>query len=248
MWIESFLAHRIQRVVINSTVSSYKNVLSGVPQGSVLGPLLFLLYINDVIDGIDPSCCIKLYADDLKIYFIRNRACDLNKLQTSLDFIFEWSIRWQLSVSIEKCSVIYLGLKNPHVPYYFSNCLFPSVNTISDLGVHISSDLKFSLHVKKISNKASRIVGMIFKSFTTRNVNSLLKAYVCYVRPILEYNSTIWSPHLLGDVSYIEGVQRRFTKRLFSECNLPYMCYEERLACLEIETLANRRKTFDLVY
>ncbi len=148
-WLSVFLSNRQQRVIIGSHMSSYVDVRSGVPQGSCLGPLLFVLYINDLPDVIKNVTC-KLFADDVKIYdVVSEENSGHDNITESLRRLCEWSARWQLVISIRKCSVLHLGNRNPNLRYLINDVILPEETLVCDLGVHISSDLKFSEHCKK---------------------------------------------------------------------------------------------------
>ena len=114
MWLRSFLNGRFQRVVLNGVQSHWSEVTSGVPQGSVLGPLLFVLYINDVAETI--QCKLGIFADDTKIYSIINSARDVEKLQCDLNSMREWSRSWLLNLNLEKCKVMHIG-RTPNANY-----------------------------------------------------------------------------------------------------------------------------------
>lgn len=237
-WLTCFLSNRSQRVKIYNTFSKNKSVQSGVPQGSVLGPTLFLIYINDISRNLVSS--IYLFADDVKLF---NHSSNCNCIQNDLDKISSWCNEWQLKVATQKCNVLYIGKNNPKHKYFINNSVLTSVTEIRDLGVLINDNLSFSSHCTFIMKKSLKVSGLIRKSFTSRDPNLLLQAFKTYVRPILEYSSVVWSPFLVKDINNIEKVQRRFTKTLFKNKNLTY---EERLVILKLETLEKRRLYFDL--
>ena len=118
-WIRSFLSGRTQCTRVNESCSEYASIVSGVIQGSVLGPLLFLLYINDVADIFGSNCVSKLHADDIKLYSLLNNPLDYNDLQSNLNDLQQWSYKWQLSISYKKCNVLYLGSRGQdHMSIY----------------------------------------------------------------------------------------------------------------------------------
>jgi hypothetical protein len=168
---------------------------------------------------------------------------DTDLLTYDLNKFLNWANSNQLSVAIEKCSVLHVGRANPSSDFFLSGQLIPSVKSITDLGVDMSQDLKFSGHIGRIVSKAKKVVNLIFRIFTTRDPKVLVKLYKTLVRPILEYATEIWNPHYLKDINHIESVQRLFTRRIPACFD---MQYHERLALLDLETLELRRLHMDL--
>jgi hypothetical protein len=204
------------------------------------------MFINDLTDCcIDNNCNIFVFADDAKCLSIIKSYQDCEILQSTLNIIESWSKEWQLSLSLHKCKVISLCNKNIHInyPYSILNVLLEYVDTITDLGVILTSDLSFSKQIDKVCIKARCRAAMIFKSFQSKDKFLLFRAFVVYVRPLLEYCSNVWSPYRLCDIRKIESVQRLFTKRLRGLKSMPYPA---RLECLGAETLEKRRIKFDL--
>ena len=195
-WINSFLSGRKQRVLVNNCYSEWSNVISSVPQGSVLGPILFLLYINDIVDIVH-GCKIKLFADDVKVFWVHDiKSKSINVLQIRLDKISDWSIKWQLPISYSKCYSMHFGVNNPNTVYKFGDADIKSESDIKDLGVFVSNNLKSSFHCNKLIDKTKRLCSMLFRCLKSSDPTCLLIAYKSYILPILEYNSTVWSPHL----------------------------------------------------
>ena len=233
-WIRAFLFGQTQSVKVNSVVSNSVQVTSGVPQGSVLGPTLFLIFINDLVDVIQHSE-ILLFADDLKIF---NSSSNYILLQSDLNNLALWSERWQLPISLTKSNILYIGNSNPKHTYFLNNFRLDNVGySCKDLGVYLTTDLSSRVHCSNIVSKASRISNMIHRCFISKNVNLKVKAFKVYVRPILEYCSSVWNPHLISDIQNVEKVQRRFTKRLFRGS----MSYGDRLKTLNLDSLELRR-------
>jgi len=243
-WLSAFLSNRVQAVKVNNKVSEYIPVRSGVPQGSVLGPVLFLLYVNDLVDLFGPGLTAKLFADDVKIYAVITDVNDTVAFQAGLDALNAWSVDWQLPISVNKCSVLHLGRKNIDHTYQLNGVSLPDVKEVTDLGIKVDSNLRFVKHYRFISNKAQQRASLILRTFRSRDPILLFKAFSVYVRPLLEYCSPVWAPVYVTDVELIERVQRRFTKRLNG---LWHLCYFERLRMLgNIETLELRRLKSDL--
>jgi hypothetical protein len=239
-WISAFLTNRKQTVRLNSTYSSICDVISGVPQGSVLGPLLFIIFINDITDNLDQSTTAKLFADDIKLY---SELSFSHNLQTQLDNIHSWSSVWQLSISYSKCNILHVGSKSNHTPYHISSHLIKPVDFVKDLGVLIEPDLKFTRHINDIVCRANQRSALILRCFLSKNTPIMTRAFKIYVRPLLEYASSSWSPSTIGLITHLESVQRSFTKRLPGLNNLSYV---ERLSALNLQSLEHRRLLTDL--
>jgi hypothetical protein len=248
-WIAAFLNGRSQSVVVENINSTYINVLSGVPQGSVLGPILFILFIND-IDSVCQSCTkLKLFADDLKLYSVvkLNLSSNTVSLQQSLDAVCSWANEWQFSINVNKTNVITLCNKpcsSSCRSYVINNINLPYCNPIPDLGIMVDSSLSFKDHINNIVSKSMQRSGILFRGFISRDLSLMRKAFVTYIRPILEYNSNVWNPSHKQLIDSIEAVQRRFTKRIPS---LTGLSYPERLASINLESLELRRLRTDLI-
>jgi len=198
-WIRSFLTARLQKVAVGGALSSWVEVLSGVPQGSVLGPVLFVCYINDMPDTI--ASFVFMYADDAKVG--RNINCDADRteLQMDLDKLGEWSAKWQLRFNEDKCKVMHLGKVNGNLNYNMqtrrgSTYLLQESCVEKDLGIWIDRALKFSEHVAHAASKANQILGLIRRSFTCIDMPLMKQLYTSLVRPHLEYGNVVWHPFL----------------------------------------------------
>ena len=245
LWIQSFLSGRSQAVRVGKHISSFSDVLSGVPQGSVLGPLLFLLFINDITDIFGDNLTVKLYADDVKMYSVIDHDGKAAELQQSLTDLSHWCSKWQMKINAQKCSVLTIGRScNSSRLYYIDNMSLPSVQSVRDLGVHVDSTLRFSSHYDDIVTKAHQRAALILRCFECRDPLVLFRAFTVYVRPILEYCSPVWNPVYIGDIKRIEAVQRRFTKRL---SGYRHISYDTRLRLLGAESLELRRLKLDLI-
>ena len=240
-WVREFLRSRSQCTLIDGNFSSFVAVKSGVLQGSVLGPMLFVLYINDVIDFVDSPAVCKLYADDVKLYSEIDFCTD--SITSSLERIEEWSETWQLKINASKCAVLNLGPNNPCVQYSIDRVNLPNVTSIRDLGVVYNDKLNFEDRISNIVFKAYQRVNLILRGFTSRNTRLLTRAFTTFVRPLLEYCTPAWSPYLLKDIDKIENVQRCFTRRLFPRS---LYTYNERLFLLGLEPLESRRLKYDI--
>ena len=242
-WIQAFLAHRTQSVRVGSSLSSPCPVASGVPQGSVLGPILFNLFINDLPDSFHTHIKTKLFADDIKLYTDLSLPNAVQNFQSHLNHIQTWATLWQIGISYSKCNIIQLGLHPSHTDFSISDNKLATVTTINDLGVKIDSKLKFNNHINDIVNRAHQRANLILRSFLSRDINNLIRAFKTYIRPLLEYASPVWSPSSIMLIGSVESVQRRFTKRL---PGLDQLSYADRLSALKLQSLEQRRLITDL--
>ena len=229
-------------MAIRGVTSNWRNVWSGVPQGSGLGPTLFLIYVNDLLDDVQSEG--KLFADDAKIYRCIRDSDDQKQLQVDLDKLQEWSDQWFLKFNTDKCKKIGFGPRNPNFRYSMGGTQLTHSQQESDLGVVISSDLKPSTQVAKGAYSANSMLGRIRKTFTCLNEKILPPLYKALVRPRMEFAIQTWSPYLRKDVQKLEKIQRRATKLVPSLSNLPY---EARLKALGLTTLEERRIHGDML-
>ena len=241
-WIRDFLAERSQRVVLGSSQSDWSPVTSGVPQGSVLGPTLFIIYINDIVDNLNNFC--NIYADDSKIIGKPGM-----NIQADLEKIEDWSKKWLMQLNTEKCKVMHIGKNNPNFNYFLQNHLTLQKQSIStttderDLGIYISKNLKFKHQVDHAAGKASSVVAMLRNTFVSRDPFLWKKLYTTYVRPHLEFAIQAWNPYQNGDINTLEKIQRMATK---VGC-LKRKSYDERRRILGLTTLEQRRIRGDLI-
>jgi len=243
-WIESWLSHRKQRVQLQGKASGWIYVTSGVPQGSVLGPLLFLIFINDLEEGISSTTRVLKFADDSKMFGIVNNKSEHDIIQKDLDVLQTWADTWQMEFNVSKCKVMHLGYHNMDYSYSMYGQMLQSTDTEKDLGVLITSDLKSGEQCTAAYMKANKMLGLIKRTLVNRDRKTLLALYKAIVRPHLEYCCSAWAPHYAKDKELLEKVQHRFT-RLFKD--LRDMEYLQRLNCLGLWTLEERRNRSDLI-
>lgn len=245
-WIMAFLSERRQRVVLGESTSDWSFVHSGVPQGSVLGPILFVVFINDLPLVVKHAKC-KLYADDCKLLATIKDENDSINLQRDIDEILKWCCDWQMQLNYEKCRVMHCGKKNRSSTYKFLNEAGPIIIEKSvrerDLGIILTPDLKWHEQTTYVAGKASRMLGLLKKTFRTKDEKVWKKLYNSYIRPLLEFSTAVWNPYHHGDIELLERFQRRVTKY---PRKLRNMSYEERLKRLNLTSLKNRRHRFDL--
>ena len=243
-WVKAFLENRQQRVVINGETSAWEDVISGVPQGSVLGPVLFVLFINDLPSCLEHDSEIYMYADDTKIYRQVRDQRDCEMLQEDLDRMNEWTEKWLLKFHPEKCRYMRIGSTNVEDNGYHIGLRLDKCSEEKDLGVVLDDRLSFSEHLSEKINKANKIVGIIRRTFEYLDTDIFRALYVAFVRPHIEYANQVWCPYEVRDIEAIENVQRRATKLVPQIKGLPY---EERLKTLKLPSLAYRRSRGDLI-
>jgi len=241
-WIAAWLHKRVQRVCLRGVNSGWLEVLSGVPQGSVLGPLLFLIFINDLDNGI--KNWILKFADDTKLFGKIKDSMDVQKFQDDIDKLLKWSEEWQMLFNTSKCKVMQVGRPSFQRQYYMKDEQLEVVCYEKDLGVLISNDLKVSQQCQQAYNKASKILGLVNRTIEYRDTDILLRLYKSLVRPHLEYCVPAWAPHYIKDKALIESIQRRFTRMIPS---IRKFSYEERLKKLGLWSLEDRRIRADLI-
>ena len=244
-WLEDFLSARTQEVIIEGSKSSPSPVTSGVPQGTVLGPLLFLAYINDMPECIKSE--IKLFTDDSLLYRRTHNNTDCHQLQEDLDKLQEWEQRWQMGFNADMCEVIRINNKKRPLcsDYTIHNQRLNVKTEAKYLGVTISSDLSRS----NVTEKANSIV-----DFLKRNIRSALQAakntaYKTFVRPIVEYAATTWIPFTDTTNDKIEMVQRRAARFVTNDYGRT-SSVTEIIANLGWDTLQKRRDlaTLSMMY
>jgi len=249
-WIMDFLRDRTSCVRVNGSLSDYFNVTSGVPQGSVLGPLLFIIYVNDmfqILDGND-SLGLFLYADDAKLFKCVVSNDDREMLQICLNALVNWCDEWDIKLNVDKCvSMRYGGKSNVNVDWYYKIGTYDLNynDKIKDLGVIFDCSLKFNFHIQDKINKCFSLLGLISRNFPNLTKDAFILLYKSMVRSHLEYAVSIWYPWTWKDIEAVERVQRRATKMVKDCYGLSYV---ERLKMLELPCLRMRRVRGDLLY
>ena len=243
-WISNWLHNRKQRVVINGQSSGWEEVLSGVPQGSVLGPLCFIVFINDLDLSAVNIDAINKFADDTKVGHVVKDNVDQLSLQTCLNELSKWAARWGMKFNETKCKVIHFGHNNKKHKYSMNSIQLPEVSEETDVGVLVHQSLKPSKHCLNISRKANGVLGTISRSFHYRDRHVFLNLYKTHVRCLLEYCSPAWSPSSQGDIDLLENVQRRAVAMV---SGLKSSTYEDKLRELKLDSLEHRRERSDMV-
>lgn len=243
-WFRAWLTDRKQRVVINGKESEWSYVTSGVPQGSVLGPLAFLIFIDDLDSFAHPIDIVNKFADDTKIGHVVQTPTDQAELQNSLNRLCDWADQWCMKFNESKCHVIHFGLHNNKYDYHMNGVQLEHVTEERDIGVNISDTLKPTKHCIKIVNTAKAILRQISRAFHYRDKNTFLKLYTTYVRCHLEYCTPAWSPYSQSDIDLIESVQM---KAIGMISGLQAKDYEGKLKELNLLSLKARRERFDMI-
>ena len=246
-WISDLLHQRKQQTLVEDRLSDISIVTSGVPQGSVLGPLAFALYLESLLIKLSTyckSCSIYAYADDLKI-----TSSDQKDLQNALNIVHQWSTEWNLKIQPTKSEYISFYNKTgpqTHPDFNINNTSIPHNSSVKDLGIILNSNFKWSSHIQQTLSKTTGLAFTLLKSFQTSNPSLYTNLYKTYVRPIIEYNSSTWNPTLLTELRTLEKIQRKFTRHLCRKLNISYTDYSHRLQILNLESLEERRIKTDL--
>lgn len=243
-WFSSYIKNRTQKVVVNGHQSDAVHITSGVPQGSILGPLLFILYINDI------GKCFKntkflVYADDLKAYRSIQSVEDCRLFQQDLDRLTDYCLNNKLHLSLSKCNCINFTKNKIVINFKYSlhDTALSNVSTVKDLGVLIDDKLSLNQHVEKIVNKAFRMYGFVMRSSSEfKRVSTYLYLYKTLVRSQLEYAVPIWNPFYQKYIDEIEKVQRKFLRAMHYRCHKTYLPYSQLLDKYGQVNLESRRK------
>ena len=209
-WIKEWLSNRRQKVCIDGEFSDWANVTSGVPQGSVLGPVLFLIYINDIDENLMSK--IGKFADDTKIGKSVSSIEGVQTLREDLVKLGNWASDWQMSFNTDKCSVIHLGSENRKQQYSLSGSVLRESTKERDLGIIVDSSMKFSEQCNIAIKNANTTLGLIRRTIKCKSQHIIMKLYKALVRPKLEYCIQAWRPYLWKNMDNIEKVQHEQLK------------------------------------
>ena len=247
LWLRNFLINRKMRVVLEGEESEDVLVESGVPQGTVLGPILFLCHINDL-----PLCVksqVRLFADDCLLYRTIEIFQDHLTLQNDLTKLEEWACQWGMRFNAKKCYILRIRNKMNYLFYKLDNCILKQVSDNPYLGLQISQDLKWHTHICNISKKASSTLGFLQRNLKHCSRDCRKTAYISLVRSTLEYEAIIWDSHYKGDIDRLERLQNRgacfITQDYHSRQPGPVT---SMLRDLKLPSLQDRRRQLRLIF
>ena len=255
-WLEEYLKDREQVVVVQGAQSYPTHVKSGVPQGTVLGPILFLLYINDLQDCIVNST-LSCFADDSRIKKKIATVEDINDLQSDLGKVERWSAENNMSLHDKKFELLCHSTQQPNLlselPFYQQYFQYETTNgveinpqtAVRDLGVNITPDISFSPHINSITESAKKMSAWVLSVFHDRSEPTMLTLYKSLVRSRVEYNSPLWNTNKITDIQTLENLQRSFTSKIDSCKDLNY---HERLEKLKLMSLQRRRERYTIIH
>ena len=216
-WIVDFLCNRSQNVLLEGQHSVSCPVLSGVPQGTVLGPLLFLLYINDIPDSILST--LRLYADDILLYSTIHSISDCKRLQQDLATLEKWASLWQMEFNLNKCEHLPITNKKSSISYDYQLCgqTIQKVSSVKYLGVTFDQHLTWKAHINNLCSRAN-----LTKAFLQRNISHCpvgvkSRCYQSFVRSIIEYSAPVWSPYTKCDILRLEKIQRSAARYVLND-------------------------------
>lgn len=244
-WIKAFLSNRAQQVIVDGATSDKAPVISGVPQGTVLGPLLFLIFINDL-----PECVIsktRLFADDAVVYREIRSEKDCLELQKDLYELEKWENTWGMSFHPDKCNILRVSRAKKTIKYNYTlkGHQLEAVETTKYLGVDLSTDLSWNHHINRTVKKANSMIGFLKRNLRITSSETKSSAYFTLVRPSMEYCASVWNPHHTTSINKLEMVQRRAaryaTNRFRNTSSVSDM-----LESLQWESLQSRRAKIQL--
>lgn len=255
-WISDFLRNRTFKVKVGGALSREGSVGTGCPQGTVLGSMLFMLFIDQVKHIIPSSVKYVIYADDIKLYMPIEDGNDATILQNVMNDFVVWSKKMGLKLSAHKCGVLHLGSRNRQHDYMLDGLMLSKMETVKDLGVRFSATLNFKEQVTYIADKCSMLCNWILRAFVVRSACVYIKLYKSHVVPLLLYGCQVWNPPRMSDINLLEKMQRRFLRRVELRCNIErhsvhLMSVKELFDVADIRQLTkimNNDEMFDVLF
>ena len=253
VWLAKFLSDRYQAVACDGHISSKSLVISGVPQGTVLGPILFLILILDISDGVSEGTRVSSFADDTRVSRGMVTTADPIQLQEDLKTIYAWAERVNMSFNGDKFECLrYWPDKDigdvfrAEFPYKNEEGIeIEEKETLKDLGIQMSADLTFSKHIDKTVTSCRKLTGWILRTFRTRNAKVMLTLWKSMIQSRLDYCSQLWSPHLASDINRLEDIQRKYSASIEGMENLNY---RQRLKVLKLNSQERRRDRYTIIF
>ena len=248
VWLYHFLTNRSHFVRLPGGTSKDHPVISGVPQGTVLGPLLFLIMIADIDKDVSSSKLVS-FADDTRLYSGVGDVTDCDNLQFDLGTVYDWASSNNMFFNSKKFTYVPFSING--AAYKSNAYIDPSMNIISpsthvlDLGISMSSNCTFDIHISNLYRRCSNLSGWILRTFTMRDPHLMLTLFKSLVLSRLDYASQLWSPYLLKHIYLTEKVQRAFTKHI---TGMRDFSYSKRLETLKLYSLQRRRERYSIIY
>ena len=255
-WIEAFLSNRFQAVVVDGKKSSFQSVDSGVPQGTVLGPVLFILYVIDMVLTLRSSKALS-FADDTKLLHQIVTLLSRDLLQEDLDRVVSWSVANNMILHQDKFEVMNFCLNTSfllrNLPFTAelrqyttpNGTILQPTKSIRDLGVVVSDDCSWTLQVNRVVTESRKLASWVLGTFRDRSTITMLTLFKSLIRSRLEYCCPVWDPHLIKDIQAVENIQRHFTKRISGCKDLDYW---DRLKKLKLLSLQRRRERYSMIH
>ena len=249
-WLTCYLSSRSQYVCVRGSSSDLLPVTSGVPQGSVLGPLLFIIYIDSITTVPLSAGSLSLYADDMLLYHPITSMTDFDLLQEDINNLSAWSANNYLNFNASKCKFMIISRRShptlPISPLLISDCPLERVYSYKYLGVWLTSTLSWSVHISKVCARARRQVGILYRKFYGHaNSPTLFQLYLSFVRPLLEYAAPVWDPHHKGLIDSLESVQKFGLKVVTGAWDSDYVTL---LSSCNISSLQSRRRQLKMLF
>ena len=248
-WMSSFLKDRLQYVIVDGSISKPCKALSGVPQGTVLGPLLFLIYINDIHDNLSPGTTLRLFADDSLLYRVINSIHDTFILQKDLDQLQKWEKANKMEFHPGKCQILRITNKQKPIitNYNIHNTILQVFSSAKYLGVSIDSKLNWKDHSNNVYNKASFMLSFLERNFYKCPENVKINLFNALVRPILEYGCCAWDPYRNKQISRLELINKRAARFVTGNHRREHGNTNKNMKSLGWSPLSERRAQIKLI-